>query len=116
MSSPTGSTAAFAKFVGESLSNNNYSIWAFEFQLAAEAHNVWSIIDNTETSPAASTNPEGAKSFALRHSLAKSQIVRCIDAEMKIKIMEKSTAQEMWNTLKEYHNGNTSNEKRTPSS
>ena len=111
MSSPTVSTAASAKFVGYLLSSNNYSIWSFEFQLAAEAHDVWSIIENTEAALAPDATAAAKSAYKLRHCLAKSQIVRCIDSEMKMKIMDKSTAHEMWKTLKTFHNGDSSNDK-----
>lgn len=89
MSSQTGSTsAASAKFVRDVLSSNNYSIWAFEFQLAAEAHDVWTIINNTETAPADDAGATIKNAYRLRQSLAKSQIARCIDNEMKMKIMD----------------------------
>ena len=83
-------SATSGKFVGEPLSSHNYSIWAFEFQLAAEAHNVWSIIDKTETIPAPTKeNIKESKDFQLRHSLAKSQILKCVDQEMKMKLLDK---------------------------
>ena len=49
--------------------------------------------------------------YNLRHALVKSQIKGCIDSEMKMKIMDKTSADEMWMTLKAFHNGSSANDK-----
>src|SRR5689334_10829684 len=68
------------------------------------------IIQGTETFPDANQNV-AVRDYNLPHALAKSQIVRCIESEMKMKIMDQTSAHRMWTTLKSYHNGNSANDK-----
>ena len=109
------------KFTSVKLGQNNYALWAWEFRLAAQAADVWDILEDTGTTSEENsvTAPTGqpnenlgtlltAEQIESRHrseAIIMNQIAKCVDEEIKIKVCSKATAKEMWDCLKTHHQG-----------
>ena len=118
MSSSSNPIGTMPKFTSVKLGQSNYPLWSWEFRLAAKAAEIWNIIDG-DTMPTVTTGTDSIAAVTQDHvdawkrleAIAKNQIAKCVDDEMKVKIFSKSTAAEMWSCLAGYHQGKSRRER-----
>ena len=101
----SGSTGTASKFTSELLQGSNWSLWSWKFKLGAQEANCWGIISGTGLEPTPSTAEVQAtaiNSWNQLHALALHQMAKCVNTEMKLKIMGKDTAKSAWDALQNH--------------
>ena len=103
------------KFTAAKLGQSNFALWSWEFRLAAQAADVWNIIAGIETIPVitneSTVTQNDIDDWTRREAIAMAQIAKCIDDEMKIKIISKTSSKEIRACLALYYKGKTRREK-----
>ena len=100
-------TMTTGKFTSSKLTEENWVMWSWEFLLAADHHGVMKILEGAESQP---TDSATTADFQRKCKLAMSQLVKCIDDCMKIKIVGERSPEKAWKSLKTYHEGKSRSE------
>ena len=104
-----GPDATPTKFTSELLNGSNWTVWAWEFKLGAQDVGVWEIIEGTEPQP--TSPPDELAKWNKRHATAMHQLAKCINGDMKRKIMGKDKANDAWNALESHFRAKSGHER-----
>lgn len=81
------------------LNNDNYFVWKIRMELLLRAHNLWSIVEDGMR--------HNSEQWHIKDEKARAFIVIALNDDQIDHINDKTTASEMWRTLKEIHENTT---------
>src|ERR1700683_4438818 len=91
----------FPKAEADWLENEqNYYIWSVQMKNVFETHNMWGVVNGSETIPSDDTaNTAKRRIWIKEDNLAKAMITQCVKADLVIKVAHAKWAKELWDTF-----------------